>query len=153
MMRIIAVTFAILMTHRHELFAQAPVRPNVAPQQVIQQPIVRQFGVTTSVSVPDRGRALLGGVNRGAIGRKTYGPLRSGTSSGAEYSSASQSASVYIFDFDAMDQALLDAADREAPTSSRGNRTSSAARSSKAKINSRAEQAWHSFQARQQKHP
>lgn len=114
-----------------------------AQVQTVQQPVVRQFGVGTAVSVPDRGRAHLGGISKGAAGRKTYGPLRNGTSSGIEYSTSSQSASVYIFDFDAMDRELLETAERESIRRDGTNRTDSA------KIHPRAERAWQTLQTRQ----
>lgn len=83
-----------------------------AQDRVVQQPVIRQFGVGTAVSVPDRGRAYLGGVSRGATSTKRFGgPFRSGTSSGREFSNSSQSVSVYIHDFEAMDAALLHAAE------------------------------------------
>ena len=86
-----------------------------AQDRVVQQPVIRQFGVGTAVSVPDRGRAYLGGVSRGATSTKRFGgPFRSGTSSGREFSNSSQSVSVYIHDFEAMDAALLRAAEASA---------------------------------------
>lgn len=73
----------------------------------VQQPVVRQFGVSTSVSVPDRGGVLLGGIDRAASARSTYGPAWRGSSIGVERSSSSVSAHVFIQDLRAMDEALL----------------------------------------------
>ena len=90
------------------LFTVATMTAPVAAQQVtVQQPAVQTFGVGTSVSVPDRGRMYLGGVSSGRSARSTYGPLRSGTSLGSEYSGSSMSVGVYIHDLRAMDEALL----------------------------------------------
>lgn len=109
-----------------------------AQDRVVQQPVVRQFRVGTSVSVPDRGRALLGGISQGATGTRRFGgPLRSGTNSGREFSNSSQSVSVYIHDFDAMDTALLNAAD-ESASGSRFERP----------LHSRAASAWESLRGR-----
>jgi hypothetical protein len=124
------------------LFACQPfqLRAQAPRVQVVQQPVVRQFGIGSSVSVPDGGRAHLGGVSRAASGRNSYGPIRSGTNSGFEMSNASQSVSVSIIDLDTMDQELLESASRNA-----------AARADKRKIPPRAELAWQSLQARQRK--
>lgn len=116
-------------------YAQAPA------VQVVQQPVVRHFSLGTSVSVPDGGRAYLGGVSRSATGRKSSGLLRTGTSSGFEMSNASQSASVTVLDFEAMDQALLES----------GERIAAARAANKRQIHPRAELAWQALQARQKK--
>lgn len=80
----------------------------VAEAQVaVQQPAVGGFGVSTTVSVPDRGSARLGGVSSAASGRFNSGIFRPGTSSGLERSASSLSTSVYIHDLQAMDEALL----------------------------------------------
>lgn len=76
-------------------------------QVVIQQPVVGQTAVGTTVSVPDRGSAVLGGTISGQMGRTQGGPLRSGTSTGAAYQSSSITAHVTIHDMQAMDEALL----------------------------------------------
>ena len=111
----------------------------IAQDRAVQQPVVRQFRVGTAVSVPDRGRAFLGGVSKAAIGTNRYGgPLRSGTNSGREFSNSSQSVSVYIHDFEAMDAALLNAAAPSPTTRSRSDTP----------INPRATHAWQTLQAR-----
>ncbi len=111
-----------------------------AQDRAVQQPVVRQFGVGTSVSVPDRGRAYLGGVSRGATSTKRFGgPFRSGTNTGREFSNSSVTTSVYIHDFDAMDAALLNAAQESA--ASRPKPT--------AQLNPRASTAWESLRTRQ----
>jgi hypothetical protein len=89
-----------------------------AHAQVIQLPTFRFFGLSTTVSVPDRGSAYLGGVSRSAMSRSERGlPILSrvpvaGRAFGnraiagrTDLSGASVSA--YIHDFEAMDEELL----------------------------------------------
>ena len=76
-------------------------------QITVQQPVVRSTGVATTVSVPDRGSILLGGVSSAESSRSSFGPLRTGTSRGYGLSGSSISASVYIIDLQAMDEAIL----------------------------------------------
>ena len=107
-----------------------------AQDQAVQQPVVRQLRVGTSVSVPDRGRAYLGGVSSAATSTKRFGgSLRSGTNSGRELANSSMSVSVYIHDFEAMDQALLNTA------------RNTAHRAESKPMNSRAAHAWRSLEA------
>lgn len=86
--------------------------------QVIQLPTFRFFGLSTTVSVPDRGSAYLGGVSRSAMSRSENGvPIVghvpfAGRAFGnraiagrTETSGASVSA--YIHDFEAMEEELL----------------------------------------------
>ncbi len=79
----------------------------VSAQVTVQQPAVRQFGGTGTIVVPDRGGAYFGGVSSAAAARRQYGPLRSGTTSGAEWQAGGISTHVYIHDLQAMDAALL----------------------------------------------
>ncbi len=109
-----------------------------AQDRVVQQPVIRQMRVGTSVSVPDRGRAFLGGVSQGATSTKRFGgPFRSGTNTGREFSNSSQSVSVYIHDFEAMDAALLNAAEPLTPRPK-----------SDRPLNPRAAHAWESLRTR-----
>lgn len=118
------------------LFACMTSSSAYAQNQVVQQPVVRQMRVGTAVSVPDRGRAFLGGVSKGAVGTNRYGgPFRSGTNSGREFSNSSMSVSVYIHDFEAMDEALLNEAAR------------SPSRHDRKQLNPRAAHAWRSLEA------
>jgi len=74
----------------------------------VQQPVVGVFSVDTVVSVPDRGRMTLGGVSSAGSQWSSYGfgPFRQ--SSFGQFTNASAAdVGVYIFDFEAMDQALL----------------------------------------------
>ena len=86
-------------------------------QQVIQQQVVATTAVSTTVSVPDRGSALLGGVSSAQSGRAQYGPLRSGTNTGISRQATSITTHVYIHDFQAMDEALLNSGHSESTTS------------------------------------
>jgi hypothetical protein len=76
-------------------------------QITVQQPVVRTTSVGTTVSVPDCGRVFLGGVNSAESFRQNYGPFPSGTTRGYGLSGGSISASVYIIDLQAMDEAIL----------------------------------------------
>lgn len=113
--------------------------PAFAQNQAVQQPVVRQQRLGTSVSVPDRGRAFLGGVSSGATSTNRYGPFRSGTNSGREFSNSSQTVSVYIHDFEEMDQALLNSGRPQ-------NRA--AARRDEKPLNPRAAHAWRTLASR-----
>lgn len=75
--------------------------------QVLQQPAIRTFGGSTTVSVPDRGSVTLGGISSAASGRKVYGPGYRGSSIGLERSASSVSVGVTIIDLHAMDEAIL----------------------------------------------
>ena len=79
----------------------------LAQNITLQQPVLRRFAVGTTVSVPDRGTAFIGGVGRAGDARNRYGPFRSGTSTGSFREQTSTSARVWIHDFDAMDRWLL----------------------------------------------
>jgi len=78
-----------------------------AQQIAVQQPVVENFSVGTTVSVPDRGSVLLGGVGSAASGRITTGPLRSGSALGRTAQASSARVQVFIHDFEAMDAELL----------------------------------------------
>ena len=76
----------------------------------VQLPTYSFFTTSTTVSVPDRGSVYLGGVKRAATGRNEFGtpllPFRN-RSIGTERSASGVSVSVYIHDFEAMDEYLL----------------------------------------------
>ncbi|HUT92339.1 MAG TPA: hypothetical protein VMY37_22785 [Thermoguttaceae bacterium] len=76
----------------------------------VQLPTYSYFTTSTTVSVPDRGSVYLGGVKRAATGRNEFGtpllPFRN-RSIGTERSASGVSVSVYIHDFEAMDEYLL----------------------------------------------
>lgn len=87
----------------------------MAQQVTVQQPQVQVFEVDTVVSVPDRGRAFLGGVNSAATGRTSGRGLTGNTGIGGATSGSSATAHVFIHDFEAMDAELL----RQPATASR----------------------------------
>ena len=98
----LAVGMMILLTQ---------IRPTAARgQAVLQQPVIGQFGVQTTVSVPDRGAAYLGGLQRAGATRTSFGPWRPGTSTGLFRDSQSITSHVTIHDFQTMDRLLLDQA-------------------------------------------
>ncbi len=79
----------------------------------VQLPTYSYFGTSTTVSVPDRGSVYMGGINRASSGSNQYrspllpfAPLGNraiGSSRGA----SSTRVSVWIHDFEAMDEYLL----------------------------------------------
>lgn len=89
--------------------------------QVVQLPTFRSFSVSTTVSVPDRGAAYLGGVSRGAWGSNSRGVpglsqvpglnrLFTNRSIGSSLSSSHAYATAWIIDHAEMDRMLLDEA-------------------------------------------
>ena len=76
----------------------------------VQLPTFSFFTATTTVSVPDGGSALLGGVNRASDGRNEFGvpllPFRN-SAIGSERSASSMRVTATIHDFEAMDEFLL----------------------------------------------
>ncbi len=74
---------------------------------VLQQPVVQQFGMSTVVSVPDRGSLLLGGVSSARSSRSTTGIFGPGASVGRDLQQSGMSVHVVIHNFEAMDRALL----------------------------------------------
>ncbi len=73
----------------------------------VQQPVVQQFSIDTTVVVPDRGSAFLGGVSKAATSVPTYGPMPYGTAFGSAVSSSYAETSVYIHDFELIDRLVL----------------------------------------------
>jgi hypothetical protein len=84
-----------------------------ASAQTVQLPTYSFATVGTTVMVPDRGAAYLGGINRSASGRNEYGipglalPGLQNRSIGQNVGASSMFVTATIHDFDAMDQALL----------------------------------------------
>lgn len=121
-------------------FVLSQVAAVQAQQVTVQQPVVATNSVRTSVSVPDRGSALLGGVSSAQSARSSYGPLRSGTSTGLSRSASSMSASVYIHDLRAMDEALLNSVpDSPSPSAIRGGSGMRPAEAARAEVVTPAE--------------
>jgi hypothetical protein len=92
--------------------AQAPT--------TVQLPVIQVFSVNTTVSVPDGGAALLGGINRAADSSVTrgIGPLRNRGLSSVR-SSANMSVHATIIDHQEMDEAILAQAAARRSTSGR----------------------------------
>ncbi len=88
------------------------------PGSAVQLPTFSHFSVGTTVSIPDRGSTLMGGVNRSASGSSSYRspllPFRPFKNSaiGSSQSASSVRASAWIHDFQAMDEYLLNQAPR-----------------------------------------
>ncbi len=82
----------------------------LAQTTTVQLPTYRSFSVSTAVSVPDRGSAYLGGVNRAQSGMNEFGsplsPFRS-RAFGSQRSASGVSVSAYIHDFDELEKELL----------------------------------------------
>ena len=84
----------------------------------VQLPTFSFFSVGTTVSVPDRGSTLLGGINRASDGRNEFGapilgklpvvgrPFKN-VGIGSERSAQNVRVSAYIHDFDELEQAVL----------------------------------------------
>ena len=102
-------------------------------QLTVQQPVFGVNSVATTVSVPDRGTAYLGGVSSAASSRKSYGPIPSGINYGSSLQNTGMSAHVYIHDFEAMDRYLLGQAPTAPPASSQ--------------LSGNARHAWNQLQA------
>jgi len=90
----------------------------VAQAQVVQLPTFHSFSVSTTVSVPDRGAAYLGGVSRGAWSSSSRGVpgfgkvpglnrLFTNRGSGSSVSSSHAYATATIIDHAEMDRTLL----------------------------------------------
>jgi len=78
-----------------------------AEAQTLQLPVVSVNTVQTTVSVPDRGSALLGGVSQAASSSNQFGFTPFYSSIGRRQSRASQRVFVRIHDFEEADRALL----------------------------------------------
>lgn len=81
-----------------------------AQQLTVQQPEFQIFSTNTTVVVPDRGEAFLGGMKTARSSRSSYGFSPFGSTLGLERSGSTMSVSVYIHDFAAMDEYLLNQA-------------------------------------------
>jgi hypothetical protein len=105
MMRVQAVQLAVIVA--------ALAAPLAASAQTVQLPTYSFTTVSTTVMVPDRGAAFLGGINRAASGRSEYGvpglplPGFQNRAIGQERGASNMWVTATIHDFEAMDQALL----------------------------------------------
>lgn len=79
-----------------------------ADAQAVQLPTFRYFSVQTTVSVPDRGGVVMGGVNRASSGTTSrgFGPLRN-RASGSSVGASSVSVHATIIDHNELDEAVL----------------------------------------------
>ncbi len=91
----------------------APVGARAQQATAVQLPTYSYFGTSTTVSVPDRGRTYMGGINRASSGSNQYrspllpfSPFKN-RSIGSSRGASSTSVSVHIHDFQAMDEYLL----------------------------------------------
>lgn len=83
--------------------------------QAVQLPTYGQFGVSTTVSVPDQGSILLGGIRQGAEGSVSrglpgLGPLFRNRASGRSIGNSQVVLSATIIDHQELDEAVLAAA-------------------------------------------
>ena len=103
-----------------------------ATAQTVQLPTFSSASVGTTVVVPDRGAAYLGGVNSAAEGRSEFGVpilgnvpylgrLGRNVGIGQDTRASSMWVTATIHDFDAMDQALLNTPSPDGFTSTYGN--------------------------------
>ncbi len=94
-------------------------------QFAVQQPIVEQLQIGTTVTVPDRGGAFIGGVKRARDSRSSFGlgraPFKPGSSIGFDREFTGVSVHAYIHDFDSMDRMLLEEAERGSRLSGTGS--------------------------------
>jgi hypothetical protein len=103
------------------LVLAAEAAPAQQPGSAVQLPTYSSFSVGTTVVVPDRGSALLGGIGRASSSRSEAGvpllPLRLFRNSAisAERSASGASITVTIHDFAAMDEFLLGQAGAQQP--------------------------------------
>jgi hypothetical protein len=82
--------------------------------QAVQLPTFRYFSVQTTVSVPDRGGVMMGGVDRASSGSTSrgFGPLRN-RASGSSIGSSGVSVHATIIDNNELDQQVLAEARRQ----------------------------------------
>jgi hypothetical protein len=85
----------------------AAARPCGAQRAVVQQPAFQQFAAPTTVLVPDRGEAFLGGTRGGFWARDARGPIPLGSARAGGAGASIAKTRVYVHDFRAMDEAIL----------------------------------------------
>lgn len=97
--------------------------PSSAAAQVVQLPTLRQFGIGTTIVVPDRGTAILGGVSRGAWSRTSRGTPLLGTipgigrpfrqdAIGGSVGTSQAAVTATILDLEELDRAVLEEGQR-----------------------------------------
>ncbi|MDO4576384.1 MAG: hypothetical protein Q4D98_14345 [Planctomycetia bacterium] len=94
----------------------------VAWGQSVQLPTFQNFGTQTTVTVPDGGRAVMGGVTRANEGGTSSGvpvlPFRN-RSYGNSVEASGVSVTATVHDFEAMDEALLNSPSPRVPQAGR----------------------------------
>lgn len=98
-------------------FGSLPEQQVLAQVLNVQQPIVEQFGVASTVLVPDRGRAHLGSLSTGRDFDARFGPFPAGRVCIRERTHSDLSASVFIHDLAEMDSLILNRPDSAPPLS------------------------------------
>ena len=115
-MRRVTACFSLLVVGL--IVQSAPAQQNRATS--VQLPTFSFFSTSTTVSVPDRGSVFMGGVNRARSGSRQFGaPLLpfGNRAMGSSRGAMGTRVSVWIHDFEAIDEALL-----SQPTASGGYR-------------------------------
>ena len=89
-------------------------RASAQAPSVVQLPSFSFFTVDTTVSVPDRGMASLGGIGRSSSGSTAFGPALGPANRGfgSSLSTSNVTMRATIHDFDALDRATLARASR-----------------------------------------
>jgi len=91
----------------------AAARPCDAQQVVVQQPAFQQFAAPTTVLVPDRGEAFLGGARGGFRARDVQGPIPLESVRAGGSGASSMSTRVFVHDLRALDEAILRGAEAD----------------------------------------
>lgn len=103
--------------------------PAFGQQLIMQQPIVGTTSVATSVTAPNGGRVLLGGVSSAQSSRSRFGFGQPGSSLGLSRSSNSVSVGVTVIDLREIDEAILNSVPDRRESSSSFARHAAAIRS------------------------
>ncbi len=108
----------------------APVGAQVP--STVQLPSFSSFGVSTTVSVPDRGPTRVGGVRRSSSGYTAYGPSLGprSRSYGRQTSASNVDLRVQVHHLDSMDKQLLGQAESGKPASRKPPRSAPSGASS-----------------------
>jgi hypothetical protein len=75
--------------------------------QTLQLPTFNSFSVETSVLVPDRGSATMGGVRRSSSAGSQFGPLRGTRATGRQAGAGGVDVAAHVHDFEALDKSVL----------------------------------------------
>jgi len=102
------------MSHRLLVLTFACLLAGIAEAQVVQLPSMHTFSISTSVLVPDRGGAYLGGVRRAAHGSTSrgsgWGPLGRNTVRGGTVAGTGVMVHATIIDHSELDELVLEEA-------------------------------------------